>query len=179
MNSDIWIPVKDGDSRALALYQRHYSYRPYADGRNPKLFVGPGKKIVLLSPQCDALFVWRHFHNDDGNVGTCCSVFRNESSMLSSLMILDAERILLNAWHKIYTHRLYTYVNPQSVKGSNPGFCFLKAGWRKCGMSQKGLVILEKVIVEHPYANSFLPENEPCDFVIPLLLAMRRKEDRS
>lgn len=29
----LWIPVRDGDTRALWLYRRHYSCKPYKDGR--------------------------------------------------------------------------------------------------------------------------------------------------
>jgi hypothetical protein len=39
---DGWLEVPDGDATARDLFQAHYSYRPYADGRRPLLFVGPG-----------------------------------------------------------------------------------------------------------------------------------------
>ena len=51
----LWIPVKDGDRRAIAIYQRHYSARRYRDGRKRKLFMGPGEKLALMTPRCDAL----------------------------------------------------------------------------------------------------------------------------
>jgi len=49
--------VKDGDSVAKELHLRHYSKYTYKDGREPRLFVGPGEKIVLLTEYGDALFV--------------------------------------------------------------------------------------------------------------------------
>ena len=58
---EVWLPVKDGDRRAWSLFQDHYSRYIYADGRRPRLFVGPGEKMVLLTQECDALFVWRMF----------------------------------------------------------------------------------------------------------------------
>lgn len=39
--------------------------------------------------------------------------------------------------------RFYTYVNPKKVKSTNPGYCFMAAGWKKCGMTGKGLLIFE------------------------------------
>lgn len=39
----------------------------------------------------------------------------------------------------------YTYVNPEKVRSSNPGFCFLVAGWQRCGRTRSGLLILERV----------------------------------
>ena len=57
-----WIPIKDGDGRARALHDRHYSRRHFADGRKPKQFVGPGSHLVLFTVDCKALFVWRLFN---------------------------------------------------------------------------------------------------------------------
>lgn len=140
-----WIPVKDGDPRALALFVRHYSALTYqrVGGRRNRLFVGPGEKIVLLTPLCDALFVWRKFKDESGQRGVNCAAFRNESPYLSSELILEAEEW---AWERWPGERLYTYVNAKKVRSSNPGCCFKKAGWRLCGVTRsRGLLILEKV----------------------------------
>ncbi|MDQ3802518.1 MAG: hypothetical protein M3416_01485 [Acidobacteriota bacterium] len=96
----------------------------------------------MLTPEADALFVWRKFISDDGQEGVNCAVFRNEGDRLSSDLILEAERW---AWAKWPGERLYTYVNPRKVRSANPGYCFLKAGWRKSGESKKGLLIFEKL----------------------------------
>ena len=66
---DRWIVAKDGDPTARALFRQHYSYKPYADGRDPALFVGPGEKLVLLTADASALFVWRRFISGDGQQG--------------------------------------------------------------------------------------------------------------
>lgn len=138
-----WTEIKDGDPYALMLFHRHYSYRPYADGRKPKLFCGPGEKMVLLGIDGRALFVWRKFRSADGQKGVNCAVFRNESDVLSSLLILEAEKL---AWKRWPGERLYTYVNSRKIKSTNPGYCFLKAGWRKCGVTKiNKLIILEKL----------------------------------
>lgn len=135
-----WLPVKDGDRRALALYLRHYSARHYKDGRARNLFVGPGEKLVLMTFQCHALFVWRKFISMDHQEGVSCSVFRNESTILSSTLVLEAMR---HAWRKWPGERLYTYVDARKIKSTNPGYCFKRAGWSVCGTSRGGLVILE------------------------------------
>jgi hypothetical protein len=138
-----WIGAKDGDARGRALFRRHYSYAPYADGRDPRLFVGPGQKMVLLTLNCDALFVWRKFISGDGQEGVNCSVFRNESPILSSVLIAEAEQL---AWQRWPGERLYTYVNAQAVKSSNPGYCFKMSGWQFCGITKHNkLHILEKL----------------------------------
>jgi hypothetical protein len=137
-----WLSTKDGDSRARWLFDRHYSRRRYRDRRSQKLFVGPGEKMVLLTQQCNALFIWRKFKSDDGQVGLNCAVFRNESQYQASLLILEAEALAQQRWP--LETRYYTYVNPRAIQSRNPGYCFKCAGWRVCGKSKGGLVILEK-----------------------------------
>ena len=136
-----WRICKDGDPAGLALYERHYSCYIYKDGRERKLFCGPGFKIVLLTEAGDALFVWRKFIDASGQKGINCAVFRNESQIRSSDLILEAERV---AWCRFPGERLYTYVSKTKVKSSNPGCCFKKSGWIKCGETKGGLLIFEK-----------------------------------
>ena len=133
-----WRRVRDGHPVGKLLYERHYSARA---NRNSKLFVGPGGKLVLLTADCKALFVWRAFINDDGQQGVNCAVFRNEGPTLSSQLLREAEAF---AWARWPGARLYTYVNPRKIKSENPGCCFKKAGWQLCGTNPKGLLIFEK-----------------------------------
>jgi hypothetical protein len=47
-------------------------------------------------------------------------------------------------WQRWPAERFYTYVNPRRVRSSNPGFCFIKAGWRRCGVTKtRRLIVLE------------------------------------
>lgn len=137
-----WYLAKDGDPSALQLYERHYSCRAYKDGRVRRLFCGPGAKIVLITRNADALFVWRkQKYALDWQNGVCCAVFRNEGPVKSSRLIREAMQI---AWKRWPGDRLYTYVNPTRIKGNNPGYCFKRAGWRSCGTSKgRRLVLLE------------------------------------
>ena len=135
---------------------RHYSFQRYKDGRrsdmrNPNrfMFVGPGEKMVLVTPDYSALFVWRKFIDDSGQTGINCAVFRNESNILSSELILEAEKLAQLRWPG---ERLYTYVNEEKTKKRRgkknpPGQCFIMAGWNECGKTKsKGLIILEKEV---------------------------------
>lgn len=141
-----WVQTRDGDPDCLELYERHYSCYRYADGRDRKLFVGPGQKMVLMTPDAKALFVWRKFIDHSGQTGVNCAVFRNEGAGLSSDLIRDAERW---AWDRWPGERLYTYVNPRATRHKrDPGRCFRRAGWTPCGMTKGGLVILEKAAKE-------------------------------
>ena len=140
-----WLSIKDGDPMAWGLFKRHYSYHQYKDNRRKharaRLIVGPGEKMVLITRHADALFVWRKFIDASGQLGINCSVFRNESDVLSSVLILEAEQLATARWPG---ERMYTYVNQDKIKSTNPGYCYLAAGWNRCGMTKSGLVILEK-----------------------------------
>ena len=123
-----WHEVRDGNDSARSLFDAHYSRYHYADGGKPLLFVGPGEKMVLLSSDARAMFVWRKFISADGQQGVNCAVFRNEGSESASDLIRKADVL---AWDRWPGERLYTYVDPGKVRKSRtPGRCFLKAGWR-------------------------------------------------
>lgn len=140
-NDLLWWITKDGDEICRELYDRHYSRRRYADGRSTPLFCGPGQKIVLRTWNGDALFAWRKFRDKSGQQGINCSVFRNESPHKSSELIRQADAIADFVWP---SERHYTYVNACKIKSSNPGYCFIMAGWQKCGTTKGGLIVLER-----------------------------------
>jgi hypothetical protein len=136
-----WIAAKDGDDTARDIFRQHYSYSHTA-GRNPALFVGPGEKLVLLTPCARALFVWRRFISDDGQQGINCAVFRNEGAGLSSDLIREADAVADERWPG---ERHYTYVNSRRIRSTNPGYCFIAAGWQRCGTTKwNRLAILER-----------------------------------
>jgi hypothetical protein len=140
-----WWLTKDGDKSCLALYRKHYSAKKaYSDGRIRYQFVGPGHSIVLRTARADALFVWRDYIDDTipKQEGIECSVFRNEGPILSSELIRQADAIADHVWPG---QRHYTKVDKKAVRGTNPGYCFLKAGWRRCGTTKGGLLIYERV----------------------------------
>lgn len=139
-----WWVTKDGDLDCLELYSRHYSRYVYADGRQPVLFVGPGDKLVLRTESGDACFAWRKFIDDSGQQGINCAIFRNESQHLSSFLIRQADAIADAVWTD---RRHYTYVDSKKVTSRNPGFCFICAGWRRCGVTKSGLLIFERLTV--------------------------------
>lgn len=137
-----WYLTKDGDRDCLAMYLKHYSAKRYADGRKRNQFVGPGQTIVLRTIDATAVFVWRKFIDDSGQQGINCAMFRNESEYQSSDLIRQADAIADFCWPR---ERHYTYVNAKKVRSTNPGYCFLRAGWTRCGTTKNGLIILEKV----------------------------------
>jgi len=142
MIEPLWYLTKDGDASCLKLYERHYSCYRYKDGRQRTQFVGPGESIVLRTGDADAMFVWRKFIDDSGQQGINCAVFRNEGPQRSSELIRQADAIADHVWPR---ERHYTYVDQKAVRSTNPGYCFVAAGWRKCGMTKSGLKVFERL----------------------------------
>lgn len=141
MSEPLWYLTKDGDVSCLALYERHYSCYRYRDGRRRFLFAGPGEKLVLRTAAADAMFVWRKFFDRSGQQGINCAVFRNESPYQSSELIRQADAIADHCWP---SERHYTYVDPKAVRSTNAGYCFQVAGWSRCGVTDGGLLVLER-----------------------------------
>ena len=142
---------------ACRLADRHYSRRkPGAPQMMP-----PGQTLVLV--MTDAVFGWWRPHpasglsSMNGLDGWTCTIFRNESKWLSSELILAAERCL-SAHHSCGPDGMLTYVHDKKVRSTNPGFCFMQAGWSKIGRSADG----KKTLLQKPFtlAGKVKPEND-------------------
>ena len=151
----LWWLTTDRDVAVRAMHARHYSKRPYRDGRKVTQCMGPGEKVLLRTEACDAIWGWRRFIDDcidtrtgDRQQGVNCAFFRNESAVLSSEFVRQADAIADALWPD---RRHYTYVDPARVRSGLPGTCFLAAGWRyvrhrgRRVRTKSGLLILERV----------------------------------
>ena len=78
-----------------------------------------------------------------GETGVNCAVFRNEGPVRSSELIMAADAV---AWLRWPGERLYTYVDPSKVRRKrDPGRCFIRAGYRQCGVTKSGKLVFEKL----------------------------------
>jgi len=128
----------DWDMSRLA--DRHYSRRtPRA-----RQFAYSGRKLVLRDSLGEVLWVWVYPDASlrmDGQTGYNNAIFRNESLRLSSEIILEAEQHAINYWGP---NRMFTYIDGRKVRSSNPGYCYLMAGWHPHGKSKTGKRLLVK-----------------------------------
>lgn len=139
-----WVRVKKSDPLACALADRHYSRRKVGSPQ----FMPPGQTIVLLRADGlvagDAVFGWWRpdpssgIPSMNGLDGWTCTIFRNESPVLSSELILDAEPAMTEFGYDIGPDALLTYVWDAKLRSVNPGYCFKMAGWHRCGKSKDG-----------------------------------------
>lgn len=128
------------DPEMAALADRHYSRRT----KGARQFCYSGRKLVLRNAEGTVLFVWMYPDVSlrmDNQAGYNCAIFRNESKRLSSEIILEAERFAVAKWGP---NRAYTFIDGRKVRSTNPGYCYIAAGWRVCGKTKSGKRILEK-----------------------------------
>jgi hypothetical protein len=123
-----WQVRSKADPAALALFDRHYSRQKPGRGE-----VGPpGRKLVLVSP-CERALWCTHWPYAklamDGLDVYRCTVFRNEGAGLASELIIDAMAVTLDLWGAPPRDGWATWVDTRKVPGSNPGYCFKRAGW--------------------------------------------------
>lgn len=130
-----WILATRSDPAVRALRDRHYSTK-----RPGGKTVGPPGRVVILRTE-DGLAAWiTHYPATelalDGLDAFRCSLFRNEGPLLSSDLIVAAmeisQRILgeTNGWGERLDGWV-TWIDPRKVASPNPGYCFLRAGWRR------------------------------------------------
>ena len=141
-----WIPVSDHNIELRKIADRHYSRKT----KGAKKFIGPEEYLALITPEGKAGYIWRKSkieYRKDGQEGIECTLFRNEGPeiYLSSKLILEAEKLALEKWKE--TKRFFTYINPEKIKSTYPGFTFIKAGYKTIGRNKtEKLIILEKEV---------------------------------
>lgn len=146
----LWREVIRCDEQARALVDGESVKKPPHYSRQTpgaRDFMGPGRTFVLLT--ADARAVWGVIENQAprwGGLRWRCSMFRNESGVLSSDLIRSATALTVAYWwdtHGMPPVWLTTEVDPRKTREKqHPGFCFRAAGWReRC--ERRGLVVLE------------------------------------
>ena len=144
-----WLPVSDRHPNVVTMYRRHYSWIRNKASRaalRRSGIVGPCQKVVLMTPNGDAVFAWALPLPDynDGYEGVRCTIFRNESggARLSSDLIRQADALAWNRWPE---SRHYTWVWDEMVQSANPGYCFKQAGWKSAGRNKDGSLSLLEI----------------------------------
>lgn len=135
-----WKVTTAGDQACRQLADRHYSRQTIG---HPQ-FCRPGRKLVLRTPDGNAVWVtWKGIRKD-GLDALECTIFRNESEYLSSEMIKEALIATVAEWGALPRDGLITYVNEAKIKSDNPGCCFKIAGFKAIGRSkERNLLLLQ------------------------------------
>jgi len=140
------------DRVALPLANKHYNRQK----PNSPQFVPPGRCVVLLTEKRDALWVtswpFAEYVKHQWPGAWVNSLFRNESRILASQLILEAISATRAIWPNIPPLGLVTFVDPQKIKSTHPGYCYLCAGFKKVGKTKGGLVALQMTPENMPTA---------------------------
>lgn len=146
-----WALSWRADPRALPLANRHYTRQSPAS----RQFVAPGRCLVLLAPDADALWVTSYpfapwvKHAWAG--AWICSLFRNESPHLSSALIPAAVAITRWRFGDPPSLGMVTFIDARQVRHKrDPVRCFLRAGFSRVGETAGGLVALQLLPAHMP-----------------------------
>ncbi|WP_182102742.1 hypothetical protein [Niallia taxi] len=145
-----WVVTNKGDQDVRRLYDRHYTRDPKKIGN--RQFTRPGPNVVLKTDDNKAGWVaWHSSYRKDGFDAFECTMYRNESPKYkSSEMIKIAVLATIEEFKKngieLPKDGVITYVNDEKIQNhSNPGYCFMRAGFRKLKQKSKtrGLTTLQ------------------------------------
>lgn len=142
-NNMHWHLSHRADPRAVRIADRHYNRQKIGTPQ----FVPPGRCVVLLTEAADALWVtswpFADYVKHAWAGAWVCSCFRNESSHLSSELILEAIAATKGMYGEPPPLGIITFVDASKIKSVNPGYCYLKAGFKRVGNTKGGLVALQ------------------------------------
>ena len=80
-----------------------------------------------------------------------CSAFRNESEHLSSELIREAVACTMYEYGAAPDLGMITFVDTKKTrKKRDPGRCYLRAGFKNCGMTKGGLIALQLLPEDMP-----------------------------
>ncbi|MDU9693868.1 hypothetical protein O0Q50_22060 [Priestia aryabhattai] len=135
-----WIQTHNCDEAGRKLADRHYSRQTIGAAR----FTRPGKNLVLRTAEGDAVWAtWYGKFRRDGLDACECTIFRNESSHLSSYLISFAcLASFLHAGVGNLKDGIITYVDDSKVNSVNPGFSFRAVGFKYIGRTKKNNLMI-------------------------------------
>lgn len=129
------------DPRARVLADRHYN-RQSVGAPN---FVPPGRCLVLLTPDARALWVtswpFAEYVRHEWAGAWMNSCFRREGGPLASELIRAAIAVTRWRWPDVPPLGMVTFVDAGKVRHKrDAGRCYKKAGFKKVGATQGGLI---------------------------------------
>jgi hypothetical protein len=151
-----WAISHRADPRALPLADRHYSRQKPGTPQ----FVPPGRCLVLLTENADALWVtswpFPQYVKHRWPGAWVCSLFRNEGQLLAS--DLEREAVAATRWFYgeppdlgLVTFIKKSEVRPTMVRGEPVwGWTWLKAGFIPDGETRGGLLAFRMPLENMP-----------------------------
>lgn len=155
----MWQLSHRADPKAVPIADRHYNRQKVGAPQ----FAPPGRCLVLATPNYDALWItsfpFAQYVKHAWAGAYVCTMFRNESNLLSSDLIREA--VALTRWYWTITPSWYktpepelgmiTFVDASQTRHKrDPGRCFRRAGFEHVGFTKSGLYTLQLRLVDMP-----------------------------
>ena len=139
-----WIRSNRADPEVVPLADRHYNRQKIGSPQ----FAPPGRCLVLKTAFLDAFWItswpFAQYVKHAWGGAWICSAFRNEGPQLSSTLIRQAVSATLHEYGEAPELGMVTFVNAAKVRRKrDPGRCYLRAGFSRCGMTKGGLIALQ------------------------------------
>lgn len=137
-----------------SIADRHYNRQKIGSPQ----FVPPGGCLVLLTDDRAALWTTStplpQFVKHAWPGAWINSLFRYEkhddSQHLASDLIRAAVAHTRAEWPNVPDLGMVSFINPRKVESRNPGYCYLKAGFRKVGATKGGLLAFQMLAADMP-----------------------------
>ena len=147
-----WLMSNRADPEVRPLADRHYNRQKIGSPQ----FVPPGRCVVFKTAALDAFWVtswpFAQYVRHAWAGAWVCSAFRNEGAHLSSELIREAVAATRYFWTPPDLG-MVTFVDTKKTrKKRDPGRCYLRAGFKNCGMTKGGLVALQMLPADMPEA---------------------------
>ena len=153
-----WILSNRADPDVVPLADRHYNRQKIGSPQ----FAPPGRCLVLKTAELDAFWItswpYAEYVKHAWAGAWVCSAFRNESTHLSSELIREAVAATLYRYGHAPPLGMITFVDAGKVRRKrDPGRCYLRAGFERCGTTKGGLIALQLL------PNDMPPPLQPLD----------------
>ena len=133
-----WKLSHRADHEARVIADRHYNRQKIGSPQ----FAPPGRCLVLKTETAVWVTSWpfAEYVRHAWPGAFVCSAFRNEGDVLSSTLIREACAVTRWRWPTGGHVGMITFVNAEKVKQKrDPGYCFIRAGFKPCGKTKGGL----------------------------------------
>jgi hypothetical protein len=139
------------DPTVVPLADRHYNRQKIGSPQ----FAPPGRCLVLKTLAVDAFWItswpYAQFVRHAWGGAWVCSAFRNEGTVLSSELIREAVACTRGEYGDPPELGMITFVDAKKTKPKqDPGFCYLRAGFKNVGFTKGGLVALQQLPRDMP-----------------------------
>jgi hypothetical protein len=144
-----WKLSHRADQKARVIADRHYNRQSIGSPQ----FVPPGRCLILLSMDEKAFWVssfpFAEYVKHEWAGAWICSAFRNESDILSSLLIREAISVTRKYWGDAPPLGMVTFVDRKKVRKKRDfGRCFIKAGFQLVGETKVNKLLAFQLLPE-------------------------------